>query len=64
VREKRFDLILRSHAALTPELRQELTRVFADSVAAVGFAGGLTFQSGARSWVALTRGGRGLGVTA
>ncbi|NYZ15220.1 hypothetical protein HL658_21990 [Azospirillum sp. RWY-5-1] len=64
VRENRFDLILRSHAALTPELRQELTRVFADSVAAVGFAGGLSFQSGARSWVALTRGAGGFGVTA
>lgn len=64
VRERRFDLILRSHAALTPELRQELTRVFADSLAAVGYAGGLSFQSGARSWVALTRGGGGLGVTA
>ncbi|MBY6265748.1 hypothetical protein EI613_28090 [Azospirillum sp. 412522] len=65
VRPNHFDLILRSHAALPPELRVELIQVFADSVRAVGYTGGLSFQSGARSWVKLTRAGRaGLGVSA
>lgn len=64
VRERRFDLILRSRTALAPELREELTRVFADSVGAVGYTGGLSFQAGPRGWVALTRAGGGLGVTA
>ncbi|ALG73414.1 hypothetical protein VY88_21325 [Azospirillum thiophilum] len=65
VRPNHFDLILRSHAALPPELRVELIQVFADSVRAVGYTGGLSFQSGARSWVKLTRAGKaGLGVSA
>ncbi|HYG87603.1 MAG TPA: hypothetical protein VD978_15195 [Azospirillum sp.] len=65
VRPRRFDLILRSHAPLPPELRAELTDVFADSVSTVGYAGTLSFQTGARTWVKLTRAGRaGLGVTA
>ncbi|PWC50278.1 hypothetical protein [Azospirillum sp. TSA6c] len=65
VRPNHFDLILRSHAALPPELRVELIQVFADSVRAVGYTGGLSFQSGARSWVKLTRAGQaGLGVSA
>ncbi|BAI73817.1 hypothetical protein AZL_a02860 (plasmid) [Azospirillum sp. B510] len=65
VRPNHFDLILRSHAALPPDLRVELIQVFADSVRAVGYTGGLSFQSGARSWVKLTRAGQaGLGVSA
>ncbi|KAA0592381.1 hypothetical protein J2848_006288 [Azospirillum lipoferum] len=65
VRPNHFDLILRSHVALPPELRVELIQVFADSVRAVGYSGGLSFQSGARSWVKLTRAGQaGLGVSA
>lgn len=65
VRPNHFDLILRSHATLPPELRVELIQVFADSVRAVGYSGGLSFQSGARSWVKLTRAGQaGLGVSA
>ncbi|PWC78377.1 hypothetical protein [Azospirillum sp. TSH64] len=65
VRPNHFDLILRSHAALPPELRVELIQIFADSVRAVGYTGGLSFQSGARSWVKLTRAGQaGLGVSA
>lgn len=65
VRPNHFDLILRSHAALPPELRMELIQIFADSVRAVGYSGGLSFQSGARSWVKLTRAGQaGLGVSA
>ncbi|PWC85230.1 hypothetical protein TSH100_16095 [Azospirillum sp. TSH100] len=65
VRPNHFDLILRSHAALPPDLRVELIQVFADSVRAVGYTGGLSFQSGARSWVKLTRAGQaGLGMSA
>jgi hypothetical protein len=65
VRPNHFDLILRSHVAMPPELRVELIQVFADSVRAVGYTGGLSFQSGARSWVKLTRAGQaGLGVSA
>lgn len=65
VRPNHFDLILRSNAPLPPELRVELIQVFADSVRAVGYSGGLSFQSGAKSWVKLTRAGKaGLGVSA
>ena len=65
VRERRFDLILRSQNALPAELRAELTQVFADSVDAVGYGGGITFQAGPRGWVKLARAGRAtLGVTA
>jgi hypothetical protein len=65
VRPNHFDLILRSHVALPPELRVELIQVFADSVRALGYTGGLSFQSGAKSWVKLTRAGKGaLGVSA
>ncbi|SMH47529.1 hypothetical protein [Azospirillum agricola] len=65
VRPNHFDLILRSHAALPPELRVELIQIFADSVRAVGYTGGLSFQSGAKSWVKLTRAGKSaLGVSA
>ncbi|HEY0837266.1 MAG TPA: hypothetical protein VGE72_25360, partial [Azospirillum sp.] len=65
VRERRFDLILRSQGALPSELRAELTQVFTDSVGAVGYGGGITFQAGPRGWVKLARAGRAtLGVTA
>lgn len=65
VRPQRFDLILRSHTPLPAELHAELTGVFADSLGTVGFTGTLSFQTGARTWVKLTRAGRaGLGVTA
>ena len=66
VRPQRFDLILRSHAPLPTELRDELVGVFADSVSAVGYAGVLSFQPNARGWVTLARrnASAGLGVTA
>jgi hypothetical protein len=65
VRPNHFDLILRSHSALAPELRLELIQIFADSLRALGYTGGLSFQSGAKCWVKLTRAGKaGLGVTA
>lgn len=64
VQPNRFDLILRSHTALSPELRLELIQIFADSVRSVGYTGGLSFQSGAKCWVKLTRAGGGRNVTA
>ena len=48
---KRFDLILRSLQPLPTPLRAELLGVFVKSLEAVGYTGGLGFQSGARGWV-------------
>ena len=39
VQERRFDLIVRSKADLTPETRQEIQDIFADGVEATGFEG-------------------------
>lgn len=66
VRERRFDLILRSRTPLDSGLRDELTGVFSTSVGAVGFAGSLLFQTDSRQWVTLAPGAGGprLGVTA
>ncbi len=65
VQSRRFDLILRTHAPLPAELRNELTGAFADSVSAVGYAGCLSFQTGERIWVKLARASQtGHGVTA
>jgi len=65
VRARRFDLILRSAAALADPLRNELIRTFAASVESVGFSGGLSFQVGARAFVVpRPKGTAGAGVTA
>ncbi|MCW2246768.1 hypothetical protein M2352_002359 [Azospirillum fermentarium] len=65
VRERRFDLILRSRTPLDAGLRDELGGVFSTSVGAVGFAGSLLFQTDSRQWVTLTPGGGPrMGVTA
>ncbi|CAO3379499.1 hypothetical protein [Azospirillum argentinense] len=61
VQPNRFDLILRSHTPLAPEIRLDLIQIFADSIRAVGYIGGLSFQSGAKCWVKLTRVGAGGG---
>ncbi|MEI6558220.1 MAG: hypothetical protein WCO00_07405 [Rhodospirillaceae bacterium] len=50
-RSRRFDLILRSHQPLPDPLRSELLSAFSASLEAVGFAGGLAFQPGARGWI-------------
>ena len=50
-RSRRFDLILRSRDPLPDDLRSELLGAFAASLDAVGFAGGLSFQTGNRHWV-------------
>ena len=57
VKPPQFDLILRSKTALPAELRAELRTIFADCLNAVGYAGGVTFQSDLRAWVRLARAG-------
>lgn len=57
VKPPQFDMILRSRTALPAELRDELRAIFADSLAAVGYAGGLTFKADVRGWVNLARAG-------
>ena len=52
VRERRFDLVLRSHAPLAAPLRQAVERIFYDRVAAAGLAGSLDFATAARFDVA------------
>ncbi len=50
-KSRHFDLILRSRAPLPDSLRAELIEGFSASLDAVGYAGGLAFQPGARGWV-------------
>ena len=60
-RSRRFDLILRSRQPLPDPLRAELLGAFSASLDAVGYAGGLAFQPGARGWITpppVTRRGR------
>jgi hypothetical protein len=52
VRPKRFDLVLRSHAALAPPLRGAVERIFYDRVGAAGIAGTIDFATAARFDVA------------
>lgn len=42
--ERRFDLILRTHQPLPQEMRRDLTGLFANTVSALGLAGGLGFH--------------------
>ena len=63
-KSRRFDLILRSREPLPDPLRAELIDAFSGNLDAVGFAGGLSFQPGGRSWVkpppVVKRGGGGV----
>jgi hypothetical protein len=52
VRQKRVDLVLRSHQALAPELRQEIATVFRDATSAAGLAGDIVFATASRFPVA------------
>jgi hypothetical protein len=52
VRPRRFDLVLRSHAALAPPLRSAVERIFYDRVGAAGIAGAIDFAIAARFDVA------------
>ena len=56
VRPGRFDLILRTHLPLPPEMRREIGRIFHDSVEALGMTGGVSFQAGTQGWVAIQPG--------
>ncbi len=53
-KSRHFDLIVRSRDPLPDPLRAELIEVFSSSLEAVGYAGGLAFQPGARGWIKLT----------
>ncbi|HYC03575.1 MAG TPA: hypothetical protein VED40_09800 [Azospirillaceae bacterium] len=57
VRGARFDLVVRTAQLLPAELKRDLTGIFTGSVEAVGYAGALTFQTGAHLWVRLKGGG-------
>ena len=46
VNERRFDLIVRSRADLTDTVRQDIVKIFEDSLGATGMTGTLTFSSG------------------
>jgi hypothetical protein len=52
VRPQRFDLVLRSHAALAPPLRNEVERIFHERVNAAGIAGTIDFATAVRFDVA------------
>jgi len=53
VQTQQFDLMLRSDQPLTPALRDELRTSFADTLAATGYHGQLTFQIGQQHWLHL-----------
>ncbi|UEM06739.1 hypothetical protein JL101_001950 [Skermanella rosea] len=59
VRPRRFDLILRTHLPLPPEMRREIGRIFHDSVEALGMTGGVSFQAGTQGWVEVQPGRAG-----
>jgi hypothetical protein len=65
LRPRRFDLILRTRMPLPPEMRQEIGRLFNDSVESLGMTGGVSFQAGTQGWVAIQPGAKsGVGVSA
>jgi hypothetical protein len=52
VRPQRFDLVLRSHRAISAELRQEIAAVFRNAISASGLAGDIGFATASRFVVA------------
>jgi hypothetical protein len=44
VREKRFDLMVRSHVALTPKMREDIAALFQEALAIGDYKGNLLFQ--------------------
>jgi hypothetical protein len=44
VRERQFDLMVRSHVALPPKFRQDITELFHEALALGDYRGGLVFQ--------------------
>jgi hypothetical protein len=52
VRQRRFDLVLRSHRAITAEMRQDIAALFHDATSAAGLAGDVIFTTASRFAVA------------
>jgi hypothetical protein len=48
IKAKKFDLIVRSKAALDSGMRREIGRIFSDSIGAAGLSGNIAFQAGGR----------------
>jgi hypothetical protein len=44
VREKRFDLMVRSHVALTPRMRHDIGSLFSEALELGSYKGNLVFQ--------------------
>jgi hypothetical protein len=59
IRPRRFDLILRTHMPLPPDMRHEIGKLFNDSLDALGMAGAVSFQAGTQGWVAIQPGPSG-----
>ena len=59
VKDRRFDLTIRSQTAFPPAMREDLRALFRRACDATALKGGLTFQPGGHDWVAITarRGG-------
>ncbi|MEM1398255.1 MAG: hypothetical protein AAGF58_00165, partial [Pseudomonadota bacterium] len=53
LREKRFDLIIRSLASLPDWMRDDITCLFGSACEATGLAGSVTFKTGKQGWVAV-----------
>jgi hypothetical protein len=65
IRPRRFDLILRTHMPLPPEMRHEIGKLFHDSLETLGMTGGVSFQAGTQGWVTIQPGPSGsIGISA
>lgn len=54
---QRFDLVVRTRTLLPPVLTRELHGIYASSLTALGYSGGLSFQNGSHNWLTLRPGG-------
>ncbi len=69
VRSKRFDLVIRSHAPMTPAMREDIGRIFTEALGATGMTGDVVFQTVAPFPVSpfaemMGEGGHGTGTNA
>lgn len=53
---QRFDLVVRTRTLLPPALTRELHGIYASSLTALGYSGGLSFQNGSHNWLTLRPG--------
>ena len=53
IRPRRFDLILRTHLPLPPEMRQDIGKLFNGSLETLGMTGAVSFQAGTKGWGAV-----------